>query len=439
MTPDTLPSGSPALLFTLAFVTALLVSVLTRLWLSTRQARHVARHRDAVPAQFAERIPLSAHRRAADYTVARVRLGLVEMLAGTAMLIALTLLGGIAWVADVLRMLWPDAPFWRQVLLVGVVGAIGGAVDLPLAAYRQFGLEKRFGFNRMTPGLFLADLAKGTLLAVALGGPLLVAVLWLMERAGDRWWLWAWAVWVVFNLAVLVLYPTVIAPLFNRFVPLEPGPVRERVERLLARCGFASKGLFVMDGSRRSAHGNAYFTGFGRGKRIVFFDTLLARLDADEIEAVLAHELGHFTHRHILKRIVVSFAMSLAGLWLLGWLSRQPWFYQGLGVTPQPGDALGGIALLLFFLALPVFTFLLQPLGSWMSRRHEFEADAFAARQSNATDLSRALVKLYEDNAATLTPDPVHSAFYDSHPPAALRLARLAALGREPVHGATAA
>jgi STE24 endopeptidase len=439
MTPDSLTSGSPALLFTLAFVTALLVSVLTRLWLSTRQARHVARHRDAVPAQFAERIPLSAHRRAADYTVARVRLGLVETIAGAAMLVALTLLGGIAWVADVLRTLLPDAPFWRQVLLVGAVGAIGGAVDLPLAAYRQFGLEKRFGFNRMTPGLFIADLVKGTLLAVALGGPLLIAVLWLMERAGDRWWLWAWAVWVVFNLAVLVLYPTVIAPLFNRFVPLEPGPVRERVERLLARCGFASKGLFVMDGSRRSAHGNAYFTGFGRGKRIVFFDTLLARLDADEIEAVLAHELGHFTHRHILKRIVVSFAMSLAGLWLLGWLSRQPWFYQGLGVTPQPGDALGGIALLLFFLALPVFTFLLQPLGSWMSRRHEFEADAFAARQSNAADLSRALVKLYEDNAATLTPDPVHSAFYDSHPPAALRLARLAALGREPARGPTAA
>lgn len=439
MTPDSLTSGSPALLFTLAFVTALLVSVLTRLWLSTRQARHVARHRDAVPAQFAERIPLSAHRRAADYTIARVRLGLVETIAGAAMLVALTLLGGIAWVADVLRTLLPDAPFWRQVLLVGAVGAIGGAVDLPLAAYRQFGLEKRFGFNRMTPGLFIADLVKGTLLAVALGGPLLVAVLWLMERAGDRWWLWAWAVWVVFNLAVLVLYPTVIAPLFNRFVPLEPGPVRERVERLLARCGFASKGLFVMDGSRRSAHGNAYFTGFGRGKRIVFFDTLLARLDADEIEAVLAHELGHFTHRHILKRIVVSFAMSLAGLWLLGWLSRQPWFYQGLGVTPQPGDALGGIALLLFFLALPVFTFLMQPLGSWMSRRHEFEADAFAARQSSAADLSRALVKLYEDNAATLTPDPVHSAFYDSHPPAALRLARLAALGREPARGPSAA
>jgi STE24 endopeptidase len=250
-----------------------------------------------------------------------------------------------------------------------------------------------------------------------------------MERAGDLWWLWTWAVWVLFNLAVLVLYPTVIAPMFNRFVPLEPGPVRDRVERLLARCGFASKGLFVMDGSRRSAHGNAYFTGFGRGKRIVFFDTLLSRLSPDEIEAVLAHELGHFKHRHILKRIVVTFAISLAGLWLLGWLSGRPWFYQGLGVTPQPGDAVGAYALLLFFLAMPVFTFVLQPLASWLSRRHEFEADAFAARQASAEDLSRALVKLYEDNAATLTPDPVHSAFYDSHPPAAIRLDRLASLG----------
>jgi STE24 endopeptidase len=432
MTPFTsLPgplSASPALAFTLVFALALLVSVALRLWLATRQARHVAAHRDAVPAQFAERIPLAAHRRAADYTLARVRLGLVETLLGAVVLVCFTVLGGIGAIADGLRALLPDAPFLRQVLLVGAVAALGAALDLPLAAYRQFGLEKRFGFNRMTPRLFVADLAKGTLLAVALGAPLLVAVLWLMERAGTLWWLWAWAVWVAFNLAVLVLYPTVIAPMFNAFVPLEPGPVRERVERLLARCGFASKGLFVMDGSRRSAHGNAYFTGFGRSKRIVFFDTLLARLDADEIEAVLAHELGHFTHRHILKRIVATFAISLAGLWLLGWLSRQPWFYQGLGVTPQAGDGLGGYALLLFFLAMPVFTFVLHPLGSWLSRRHEFEADAFAARQSSADDLSRALVKLYEDNASTLTPDPVHSAFYDSHPPAAIRLARLAAL-----------
>ena len=423
-----LPSSS-ALAFTLLFLGALLVSVALRLWLASRQTRHVARHRDAVPEQFAERIPLTAHQRAADYTVARVQLGMVETLLGAVALLGFTVLGGIGWMASLLRELMPEAPFWRQVLLVGAVGLVASAIDLPLSWYRQFGLEKRFGFNRMTPGLFIADLLKGTLLATALGLPLLVAVLWLMERAGSLWWLWAWGVWVAFNLAVLVLYPTVIAPMFNRFVPLEHGPVRERVEGLLARCGFASKGLFVMDGSRRSAHGNAYFTGFGRSKRIVFFDTLLSRLSADEIEAVLAHELGHFKHRHILKRIVATFAISLAGLWLLGWLSRQPWFYQGLGATPQLGDGLGAYALLLFFLALPVFTFVLQPLGSWMSRRHEFEADAFAARQSSAEDLSRALVKLYEDNAATLTPDPVHSAFYDSHPPAAVRLRHLAALG----------
>jgi len=426
MSPEPSLLEQPALQFTLLFLASVVAATATRVWLATRQARHVVRHRSAVPAQFAERIPLPAHQRAADYTVARVRLGLVESAVGTALLLGFTVLGGLEALAGLARSLLPDSPFWRQLLLVGTVGAIASLIDLPLAWYRQFGLEKRFGFNRMTPALFAADLAKGTGLAVAFGLPLVAAVLALMERAGAAWWLWTWLVWVGFNLVVLLLYPTVIAPMFNRFVPLEPGPVRERVERLLARCGFGSKGLFVMDGSKRSAHGNAYFTGFGRSKRIVFFDTLLARLSPDEVEAVLAHELGHFTHRHILKRIVASFAISLAGLALLGWLSRQPWFYQGLGVTPQPGDLLGGYALLLFFLALPSFTFVLQPLSSWLSRRHEFEADAYAARQSSAEDLGRALVKLYEDNASTLTPDPVHSAFYDSHPPAAIRLARLA-------------
>jgi STE24 endopeptidase len=426
MSPEPSLLEQPALQFALLFLASVVAATATRVWLATRQVRHVARHRGAVPLQFAERIPLPAHQRAADYTVARVRLGLVETAVGTALLLGFTVLGGLEALAGLARSLLPDSPFWRQLLLVGAVGAIASLIDLPLAWYRQFGLEKRFGFNRMTPALFAADLAKGTGLALAFGLPLVAAVLALMERAGAAWWLWAWLVWVSFNLVVLLLYPTVIAPMFNRFVPLEPGPVRERVERLLARCGFGSKGLFVMDGSKRSAHGNAYFTGFGRSKRIVFFDTLLARLSPDEVEAVLAHELGHFTHRHILKRIVASFAISLVGLALLGWLSRQPWFYQGLGVTPQPGDLLGGYALLLFFLALPAFTFVLQPVSSWLSRRHEFEADAYAARQSSAEDLSRALVKLYEDNASTLTPDPVHSAFYDTHPPAAIRLARLA-------------
>jgi STE24 endopeptidase len=419
---------APALVLTSLFALALAASVVTRMWLATRQVRHVARHREAVPAQFSERVPLAAHQRAADYTIARVRLGVVDLLLGAVVLLGFTLFGGLQWLHEALRELLPQAPFWRQVLLVAAVGLIASAIDLPIAAYRQFGLEKRFGFNRMTPGLFVADVAKGTLVSAALGLPLVAAVIWLMDQAGSLWWLWAWFVWMGFNLVVLLVYPTVIAPLFNEFRPLEPGPVRDRVEALLARCGFASKGLFVMDGSRRSAHGNAYFTGFGRSKRIVFFDTLLARLEPDEIEAVLAHELGHFRLRHIAKRIAASFVISLAGLWLLGWLSAQSWFYQGLGVTPDPGEAASALALVLFFLVVPVFTFLLQPVASHLSRRHEFEADAFAAAHARAEDLGRALVKLYEDNASTLTPDPVHSAFYDSHPPAAIRLGRLATL-----------
>jgi STE24 endopeptidase len=419
---------TPPLAFSLLFALALLASVLTRLWLASRQMRHVARHRSAVPQQFAERIGLSAHQRAADYTLARMRLGMIDVLVGATVLLGFTLLGGIEWLSDLWRAWLPDHPFWRQVLLVASVATVASIIELPISWYRQFVLEKRFGFSRMTQRLFFTDLLSGLAVSMALGAPLLIAVLWLMQRAGQQWWLWTWAVWVVFNLAVLVLYPTVIAPLFNRFVPMDPGPTRDRVEQLLARCGFKSRGLFVMDGSRRSAHGNAYFTGLGRAKRIVFFDTLLSRLSVDEVEAVLAHELGHFRHRHIVKRMVASFAISLAGLWLLGWLSRQPWFYQGLGATPGPGDVAGGHALLLFFLALPVFTFMLGPLGSWLSRKQEFEADTFAAQQSSAEHLSRALVKLYEDNASTLTPDPLHSAFYDSHPPAAIRLERLARL-----------
>jgi STE24 endopeptidase len=420
---------SPSVVFTVVFAAALLASVATRLWLATRQTRHVAGHRGTVPPQFAEKISLSAHQRAADYTIARVRLGVVDTLLGALVLLGFTLFGGLQALHAAALDLLPAAPFWRQVLLVVAVAVIASALELPVSVYRQFVLEKRFGFSRMTIGLFVADLVKGALVTAALGLPLLLAVLWLMERAGSLWWVWVWLVWMAFNLAVLLLFPTVIAPLFNKFQPLEPGPVRDRVEALLARCGFTSKGLFVMDGSRRSSHGNAYFTGFGRSKRIVFFDTLLSRLSADEVEAVLAHELGHYRHRHILKRIAVSFAISFAGLWLLGWLSTQPWFYQGLGVTPEPGAPVGALALLLFFLAMPVFTFLLQPVASHFSRRHEFEADRFAASHASAADLSRALVKLYEDNASTLTPDPVHSAFYDSHPPASTRIGRLATIG----------
>lgn len=412
-----------ALVLSQAFAAALALALALKLWLASRQVRWVARHRNAVPDEFAARVPLHAHQRAADYTIARVRLGVLDTALGTVLLVALTLLGGLQWIHDAWTGLLPGHPFARQMLLLGSVAALGGLVDLPLAWYRQFRLEQRFGFNRMTIGLWLSDLAKGLALGVALGAPLAAAVIWLMSASGAHWWLWAWGVWVAFNLVVLVLYPTVIAPLFNRFEPMAEGPVRSRIEALLARCGFASRGLFVMDGSRRSAHGNAYFTGFGRAKRIVFFDTLLTRLDGDEIEAVLAHELGHFRHRHVVKRIAVSFAASFAGLWLLGRLSAESWFFQGLGV-PAPVDR-EAVALLLFLLAMPVFAFPLQPLFSISSRRQEFQADEFAARQARPQWLVSALVKLYEDNASTLTPDPLHSAFYDSHPPAVQRVGRL--------------
>ena len=418
--------------FSYLFAAALAVTLCLKFWLATRQIRHVARHRDTVPAEFVERVPLVAHRRAADYTIARVRLGLLELVLGTAVLIGFTLLGGLQFLHETVVSWLPDAPFLRQLLLLALFVAISSLLELPLSWYRQFRLEERFGFNRMTLRLWIADIAKGTLVSVALGLPLAAAVLWLMRTAGEQWWIWAWIVWMTFNVFVLVLYPTVIAPMFNRFEPLDDGPVRRRVEALLGRCGFASKGLFVMDGSRRSAHGNAYFTGLGRAKRIVFFDTLLSRLSGEEVEAVLAHELGHFKRRHVTKRVIASFAMSLAGLWLLGQLALQPWFYQGLGVTAsQDREAL---ALILFFLALPSFTFVLLPLASLLSRRHEFEADAFAASQASAPHLVSALVKLYEDNAATLTPDPLHSAFYDSHPPAAQRIGRLNRLGARHAH-----
>lgn len=410
--------------FTALFVAALIVSVMLKLWLSARQSRHVARHRREVPPSFAERIPLHAHQRAADYTLARQRLGLVDLAIGTAFVLGLTLLGGLQALQTLLVDWLPAAPFVRQLVLIGLVALIASVIELPVGIYRQFVLEQRFGFNRMTWRLFVADLLKGAALAVVLGLPIVAAVLWLMQRAGSYWWVWTWALWIAFNLFVLVLYPTVIAPLFNRFEPMPDDAVRARIEQLLARCGFTAKGLYVMDGSRRSAHGNAYFTGFGRSKRIVFFDTLLARLTPAEIEAVLAHELGHFKRRHILKRIALAFVVSLAGLGLLGYLSQQPWFFQGLGVDALPG-ASPALALILFFVALPSFTFLLHPFGSLLSRRHEFEADAFAAGQADPQELVNALVKLYEDNAATLTPDPIHSAFYDSHPPASERVGRL--------------
>lgn len=409
-------------LFTALFLAALAVSIGLQLWLAARQRRHVLAHRDAVPAHFDQRISLAAHRKAADYTVARSRFAMVEILVDAIVLLLLTLGGGLAWLASFTATL-PVPPLFRDVALVVAVALIAGALSLPLAWYRTFVLEQRFGFNRTTLSLWIADVVKGALIGAALGVPLVTLVLWLMERAGAWWWLGAWIAWVAFQALILVLYPTVIAPLFNTFRPLTDVGVRERIERLLARCGFAAKGLFVMDGSKRTAHGNAYFTGFGAARRIVIFDTLIERLAPEEIEAVLAHELGHFKLRHVLKRAAWFALGSLVLLAVLGWLVGEPWFYAGLGV-PGPAPRYG-VALVLFTLALPVFTFIATPLAASYSRRHEYEADQYAAGHASAQALVEALIKLYEDNASTLTPDPLHSAFYDSHPPASARIARL--------------
>ena len=407
---------------------ALAASLVVRLWLAMRQIAHVRRHREQIPRAFAGRISPAAHAKAADYTVAKQRQAMLQTVVDAILLLALTLGGGLAAIIAWTEML-PSAPLWRDVAMFGVAGLIVAAVGLPFSWWHTFRIEERFGFNRVTLRLWLADLAKGTALALVLGVPLLVLILWLMGAAGATWWLWAWAAWMGFQLLILVLYPTVIAPLFNTFSPLGDNPARERIEALLARCGFRSAGLFVMDGSKRSGHGNAYFTGFGRAKRIVFFDTLLARLSPDEIEAVLAHELGHYKRLHVVKRIAWSAALSLIVLALLAWFAQAPWFYLGLGIPDlllPVALSRPGVALELFMLALPVFTFVLEPLSACYSRRHEFEADAFAVRHASAAALTAALVKLYEDNAATLTPDPMHSAFYDSHPPAALRIAHIA-------------
>jgi STE24 endopeptidase len=414
-------------LMTAAFVAALLLSLATRLWLATRQMRHVTAHRGAVPAAFAASVPLEAHQRAADYTLAKGRLGLITSFIGTATVLGWTLLGGL----DALNTLLRDAllPSWGelgyQLTLLTAVSLIGGLIDLPGEWVATFRLEQRFGFNRTTPALWWADQAKGVLVGAALGLPLAALVLWIMDASGGLWWLWAWGALVGFNLLVLVLYPTVIAPFFNKFEPLADAALAERVQALMQRCGFAAKGLFVMDGSRRSAHGNAYFTGLGAAKRVVFFDTLLAKLTPGEVEAVLAHELGHFKLHHVPKTMIGLFAGSLAALALLGWLAGQSGFYVGLGLAPNlaaPNDAL---ALLLFMLVLPSFTFFVSPVLAQFSRRHEFQADAFACQQADGRDLARALLKLHADNASTLTPDPLYVRFYYSHPPASERLAAL--------------
>ena len=410
--------------FSILFVSFFMLTLALRFWLASRQLRHVMAHRGAVPAEFAASIPLEAHQKAADYTAAKTGFGLLSLFFSSAVLIGFTLLGGLQWLSLTLLALTGPGMVYQLALLVAFA-LMSGLLDLPFDYYRQFVLEQRFGFNKMSLGLWLGDMAKGVLIGTLIGLPLVWVVLTLMDKTGPLWWFYAWLVWSGFQLLMMVLYPTVLAPLFNKFTPLDDASLKARIEALMQRVGFASKGLFVMDGSKRSAHGNAYFSGFGANKRIVFFDTLLSRLAPQEIEAVLAHELGHFKLKHIVKRIVVMFAVSLGFLALLGFLKEQPWFYQGLGVDPVPGSGTDAMALILFMLVLPVFTFVLSPLTSISSRKHEFEADAFAATHTNAHDLVTALVKMYEDNASTLTPDPLHSAFYDSHPPASVRIKQL--------------
>jgi STE24 endopeptidase len=411
----------PVNAFTWLFLAALAASSGTRLWLAARQARHVRAHRDAVPASFAGTIPLAAHQKAADYTVAKTRLGVAELALGVALLLALTLGGALQWLSDAWARVAPPFGIAHGVVLIVSVVALTSLLELPLTLYRIFVLEERFGFNRMTLKLFAVDLLKGTGLFVLLVVPLIVLVLWLMAKMGTLWWIWVWLAWIGFQVIGFLIFPTLIAPMFNKFSPLADAALAGRIQALLARCGFRSSGLYVMDGSKRTAHGNAYFTGFGAARRIVFFDTLLARLAPGEIEAVLAHELGHFKRHHVWKRMLLLFAASFALLWGLGRLIDEPWFYAGLGVSTMTTAT----ALLLFVLAAPAFTFFLQPLASLHSRRHEFEADAYAASHASAAELEQALVKLYQDNASTLTPDPIHSAFFDSHPPAATRIARL--------------
>ena len=420
------------LALSLLFATAVALQWLLRVWLVSRQVRHVATHRDAVPPAFAHRISLSAHQKAADYTLAKARVSLIDITLSAAVLLCWTLLGGLDWLNRwLLEFISPD--LWQQLALLASFAVISALIELPLSLYQTFRLEQRFGFNQMTPGLWLGDLLKSTLVAAIIGLPLAALILWLMGSTGPLWWLWAWGAWTAFNLLLMWIFPSFIAPLFNKFEPLADESLKSRVTRLMERCGFAAKGLFVMDGSRRSAHANAYFTGFGNSKRVVFFDTLLRQLSPGEVEAVLAHELGHFKHKHISKRMVLMFGVSLLGFALLGWLSQQLWFYTGLGVSVLLGPNIGvaadnnALALLLFMLAVPVFSFFVTPLMSAMSRRDEFEADAYAMQQADGAQLASALLKLYEDNASTLTPDPWYVSFYYSHPPAVDRLARMPA------------
>ena len=414
---------APLSFFTIAFISLLVLSTVIRLWLGRRHINYVISHRNQVPTAFEATIALDAHQKAANYSADKSKLMIAETCVQALLLAFLTIGGGLQLIDDAWRNILPAQEIIRGALVICSALLLSSVIDLPFEYYKSFVVDEKYGFNKMTPKMFFTDLIKQSLVGLALGAPILFAALWLMQGAGDYWWLYLWCVWSAFNLLMLAVYPTFIAPLFNKFSPLTDESLKARIEALLIKCGFKSQGLFVMDGSTRSSHGNAYFTGFGASKRVVFFDTLLERLNTDEIEAVLAHELGHFKHHHVIKRIAMMFFVSFLGLALLGWLIKQEWFYTSLGVTQQSNY----MALILFLLISPVFLFVLRPIMANYSRRNEFEADAYAAKNANANDLIAALVKLYRDNASTLTPDPLHSAFYDSHPPASIRISKLAA------------
>ena len=403
------------------FIALLALTTISRIWLGSRHIHFILGHRHKVPDAFAKNISLEAHQKAADYTSAKTQLALIEIFAQAVLLVMFTLGHGLQAIDNVWLGFVPDHEMLRGALVILSALMVSSAVDLPFDYYKTFIIDGHFGFNKMSRAMFITDMVKQAILGIALGAPILFAALWLMQSAGEYWWLYLWLVWSVFNLLVLAIYPTFIAPMFNKFTPLQDEALKKRIEALLKKCGFKSQGLFVMDGSARSSHGNAYFTGFGKNKRVVFFDTLLERLNADEIEAVLAHELGHFKHKHVIKRIAMMFSISFVGLALLGWLDQQTWFFNGLGVDTESSY----MALILFLLVSPVFLFLLRPIMASYSRKNEFEADAYAAKHASAKHLIEALVKLYRDNASTLTPDPLHSAVYDSHPPASIRIAKL--------------
>jgi STE24 endopeptidase len=425
---DSLPTPSmTAPAFTLIFLLFVTLSFAFGSMLTLRHIAHIRANRAAVPAEFSESITLEAHQKAADYTVEKNRIGLIESVFDVTLLLALTVGGGMFLIHQFAAN-WFSGPYALGLAIFAGLMIVSSIVSTPFSLYRTFVTEQKFGFNKITWKLYLIDSIKGFALGAAIGIPLLLITFWLMEKMGGLWWLYVWLVWLVFSLAMIVIYPTYIAPLFNKFSPLADLSLKERIESLLTRCGFTSSGLFVMDGSKRSSHGNAYFTGLGKTKRIVFFDTLISRLSPAEIEAVLAHELGHFKRKHITKMIIGQFALTLVILGLMGWVIDKPWFYDGLGFRLNGTVPHVAVSLALFFLVLPVFTFWLTPLGSLISRKHEFEADAYAAQQTQASDLITALVKLYRDNASTLTPDPLHSAVYDSHPPAAIRIAHLKAM-----------